>query len=149
MIYGHFLFSQYNVFYHIGKSLVRELHKSILMSFKIWWHNHSIQLNTQLRIMANKLKIYLNGFYDRSIRPGMYICPLCKYKSRTCSLIFWANEIIEIEFWVGRKFWEHELGTFKIIKLFFDVFLCTKMISKYLASIRRYEIWLECNCEKS
>ena len=94
--------------WHQFKSLVTKLHKSILMSFKIWWHNHSIQLNTQLRIMANKLKIYLNGFYDRSIRPGMYICPLCKYKSRTCSLIFWANEIIEIEFWVGRKFWEHE-----------------------------------------
>ena len=96
-------------------------------------------MNTLLRIMANKLKIYLNGFYDRSIRPGMYICPLCKYKSRTCSLIFWANEIIEIEFWVGRKFWEHEVGTFKIIKSFFDVFLCTKMISKYLASI--IEVW--------
>ena len=80
------------------------LHKFKSMSFKVGWHNVSIQLNTQLRIMANKLKIYLNGFYDRSIRPGMYICPLCKYKSRTCSLIFWANEIIEIEFWVGRKF---------------------------------------------
>ena len=46
-------------------------------------------MNTLLRIMANKLKIYLNGFYDRSIQPGMYDSRLlCKYISRTCSLIF-------------------------------------------------------------
>ena len=65
------------------------MHKFIIMSFQIGQHNDSIQLNTQLRIMANKLKIYLNGFYDRSIQPGMYDSRLlCKYISRTCSLIF-------------------------------------------------------------